>query len=157
MVKWPCAARWKWRTNSMLRVAPPSAPKTGNAEAAARSETTIPNRGAIDPTNALTAGADAAAAPRSTVTIEAAEMSREPQHGDAVYARLEFQQVLAVAHDPRGLGLELEQSAIARREPAAVRSRMQSPSLMSQVMTAPAIGLPCRIEAEIATTSRKSI
>ncbi len=45
---------------------------------------------------------------------------------------------------------------MARREPAAVRSRIQSPSLISQVTIAPAIGLPCISDAAIARVSRKS-
>ena len=47
-------------------------------------------------------------------------------------------------------------SLIARREPAAVKSRIQSPSLISQVTIAPAMGLPCISEAAIASVSRKS-
>ena len=45
---------------------------------------------------------------------------------------------------------------MARREPAAVRSRIQSPSLISQVTSEPASGLACSTEAEIASVSRKS-
>src|SRR5580704_8395876 len=45
---------------------------------------------------------------------------------------------------------------IARRDPAAVRSRIQSPSLISQVTSEPASGLACITEAEIARVSRKS-
>src|ERR1700733_2759258 len=48
-------------------------------------------------------------------------------------------------------------SEIARFWPAAVRSRIQSPSLISQVTMQPAIGLPCNIEAEIASVSSTSI
>ncbi len=45
---------------------------------------------------------------------------------------------------------------MARREPAAVKSRIQSPSLISQITMAPAIGLPCMSEAAIASVSRTS-
>ena len=45
---------------------------------------------------------------------------------------------------------------MARREPAAVRSRIQSPSLISQVTSEPASGLACMTEAAIARVSRKS-
>src|SRR5580700_5809591 len=45
---------------------------------------------------------------------------------------------------------------MARHEPAAVRSRIQSPSLISQVTIEPATGLPCATDAAIARTSRKS-
>src|ERR1700728_348828 len=48
-------------------------------------------------------------------------------------------------------------SEIARFWPAAVRSRIQSPSLISQVTMQPAIGLPCNIEAEIASVSSTSM
>src|ERR1700728_1252097 len=46
---------------------------------------------------------------------------------------------------------------MARFWPAAVRSRIQSPSLISQVTMQPAIGLPCNIEAEIASVSSTSM
>src|SRR5664279_5088083 len=46
---------------------------------------------------------------------------------------------------------------MARREPAAVRSRIQSPSLMSQVTMQPAIGTPCKIDELIANVSRTSM
>ena len=45
---------------------------------------------------------------------------------------------------------------MARREPAAVRSRIQSPSLISQVTIDPASGLPWATEAMMASVSRKS-
>src|SRR5215472_18139443 len=46
---------------------------------------------------------------------------------------------------------------MARFWPAAVRSRIQSPSLISQVTMQPAIGLPCSIEAEMASVSSTSM
>src|SRR6201994_4554781 len=46
---------------------------------------------------------------------------------------------------------------MARFCPAAVRSRIQSPSLISQVTMQPASGLPCSIEAEIASVSSTSM
>src|ERR1700760_156844 len=46
---------------------------------------------------------------------------------------------------------------MARFWPAAVRSRIQSPSLISQVTIQPAIGLPCSIDAEIASVSSTSM
>jgi uncharacterized membrane protein len=48
-------------------------------------------------------------------------------------------------------------SVIAHRAPAAVRSRIQSPSLISQVTIEPASGLPWNSEAVIASVSRKSM
>ena len=47
-------------------------------------------------------------------------------------------------------------SRTARRDPAAVKSRMPSPSLISQVIIAPANGLPWASDARIASVSRKS-
>ena len=44
MAKCPLATRWKWFMKSMLTVAPPTAPRTGIALAAERSETTTLNR-----------------------------------------------------------------------------------------------------------------
>ena len=46
---------------------------------------------------------------------------------------------------------------MARRWPAAVRSRIQSPSLISQVTMQPASGLPCSTEAVIASVSSTSM
>ena len=46
---------------------------------------------------------------------------------------------------------------MARRWPAAVKSRIQSPSLMSQVTMQPAIGTPCKIDELIAKVSRTSM
>jgi hypothetical protein len=46
---------------------------------------------------------------------------------------------------------------MARREPAAVRSRIQSPSLISQVTIQPANGLPCSTDALIASVSSTSM
>ncbi len=46
---------------------------------------------------------------------------------------------------------------MARFWPAAVRSRIQSPSLISQVTMQPASGLPCSIEAVMASVSSTSI
>ena len=47
-------------------------------------------------------------------------------------------------------------SVTARFEPAAVRSRIQSPRRISHVITPPVTMLPCPIDAEIASVSRKS-
>src|ERR1700743_1694392 len=48
-------------------------------------------------------------------------------------------------------------SLMARREPAAVRSLIQSPSLISQVTMQPAIGTPCLPDEVIANVSSTSM